>query len=133
MDSKAFGINVAKKLEEIGMSQRELADKVEVTEVAMSRYISGERTPKGPIIAATAKELGTTFEELTRVEMAEKKIREMTSEEIDEILRTGLIIKCESEEVMNALLNEFHEAGVTAYRIEDEKIGEFVVEMPPVK
>ena len=132
MDSKAFGINVAKKLEEIGMSQRELADKVGVTEVSMSRYISGERTPKGPIIAAIAKELGTTFEELTGVEMVEKKIREITSEEIDEILRTGLI-KCESEEVMNDLLNKFREAEVTAYRIEDERIGEFVVEMPPVK
>ena len=132
MDSKAFGINVAKKLEEIGMSQRELADKVGVTEVSMSRYISGERTPKGPIIAAIAKELGTTFEELTGVEMVEKKIREITSEEIEEILRTGLI-KCESEEVMNDLLNKFREAEVTAYRIEDERIGEFVVEMPPVK
>lgn len=62
-----------------------------------------------------------------------EEVRKMTSEEIDEILRTGLIIKCESEEVMNDLLNEFRKAEVEAYRIEDERIGEFVVEMPPVK
>ena len=69
--------------------------------------------------------------EVTGSEMEE--VREMTSEEIDEILRTGLIIKCESEEVMNDLLDEFRKADVEAYRIEDERIGEFVVEMPPVK
>lgn len=69
--------------------------------------------------------------EVTGSEMEE--VREMTGEEINEILKSGLIIKCESEEVMNDLLNEFREAEVTAYRIEDERIGEFVVEMPPVK
>ena len=71
--------------------------------------------------------------EAREVTDSDMEVREMTSEEIDEILRTGLIIKCENEEVMNELLNEFREAEVTAYRIEDERIGEFVVEMPPVE
>ena len=62
-----------------------------------------------------------------------EEVREMTSEEIDEILRTGLIIKCESEEVMNDLLNEFREAGVEAYRTYDDEVGKYVVEMPPVR
>ena len=71
--------------------------------------------------------------EAREVTDSDMEVREITSEEIDEILRTGLIIKCESEEVMNDLLNEFRKAEVAAYRIEDERIGEFVVEMPPVK
>lgn len=71
--------------------------------------------------------------EVTGSEMEEvREMTKMTSEEIDEILKSGLIINCESEEVMNDLLNEFREAEVEAYRIEDERIGEFVVEMPPL-
>lgn len=41
------------------MSQRELADKVGTTEVSMSRYIKGTRTPKGPLISKMARVLGT--------------------------------------------------------------------------
>lgn len=42
-------------LKEHGMTQRELAEKIGCTEVTMSRYLSGQRVPKGPIIAQTAK------------------------------------------------------------------------------
>ena len=54
-----LGNNIARLLEERGMSQRELADKVGTTEVSMSRYIKGTRTPKGPLISKMARVLGT--------------------------------------------------------------------------
>lgn len=54
-----IGNNIAKLLDEKGMSQRELADKAGTTEVSMSRYIKGSRTPKGPLISRIAKVLGT--------------------------------------------------------------------------
>ena len=54
-----LGNNIARLLEERGMSQRELADKAGTTEVSMSRYIKGSRTPKGPLISRIAKVLGT--------------------------------------------------------------------------
>ena len=53
-----------KILEEKGMSQRELADKVGITEVSLSRYISGGRTPKAPVAMCIARALGVDVEEL---------------------------------------------------------------------
>ncbi len=55
-----LGNRISDLLNQQGLSQRELADKVGVTEVSMSRYIKGDRTPKGPIIANIAKVLHTT-------------------------------------------------------------------------
>jgi len=55
-----LGTRISDLLEQQGLSQRELADRIGVTEVSMSRYIKGERTPKGPIIANIAKVLHTT-------------------------------------------------------------------------
>lgn len=63
-NESTFEAKISRFLKENGMSQRELAKKVGVTEVSMSRYISGDRVPKGPIVAKIAKELGTTVEYL---------------------------------------------------------------------
>jgi Lar family restriction alleviation protein len=46
------------------MSQRELADAVGVTEVAMSRYLNDGRMPKGPILYNMAKVLGVSVDDL---------------------------------------------------------------------
>ena len=59
-----LGTRISDLLDQQGLSQRELAEKVGVTEVSMSRYIKGERTPKGPIIANIAKVLHTTSDYL---------------------------------------------------------------------
>lgn len=66
-----FGTRISDLLDQQGLSQRELADKVGVTEVSMSRYIKGERTPKGPIIANIAKVLHTTSDFLLGLETGE--------------------------------------------------------------
>lgn len=59
-----LGGRISELLDKYGISQRELAEKVNVTEVSMSRYIKGERTPKGPIIANIATALHTTADYL---------------------------------------------------------------------
>lgn len=63
-EESTFEEKVLRLLKDSGMSQKELAKKVGVSEVSMSRYISGDRVPKGPIIVKIAKELGTTVEYL---------------------------------------------------------------------
>lgn len=55
-----LGERIKQKLDELGMSQRELAQAVKITEVSMSRYINNDRTPKGPIISQIARVLGVT-------------------------------------------------------------------------
>ena len=59
-----IGTRISDLLTKNGLTQRELAEKVGVTEVSMSRYVKGERTPKGPIIANIAAALHTTTDYL---------------------------------------------------------------------
>ena len=66
-----MGEKIAKLLEEHGMTQRELAEKVGVTEVSMSRYIKGERIPKAPLIAKIAEALHTSANYLVGIEEKE--------------------------------------------------------------
>lgn len=51
-------------LEKNDMTQRELAETVGVSDVSMSRYVNGDRMPKGPVLANIAKALHTTSEDL---------------------------------------------------------------------
>ena len=44
-------------LERRGMTQRELADKIDKTEVSVSRYISGQRVPKATVLLKIAQAL----------------------------------------------------------------------------
>lgn len=59
-----FREKVVALLNKNNITQRELANKVGVTEVSMSRYISGDRTPKGPVILNIANALHTTTDYL---------------------------------------------------------------------
>lgn len=59
-----LGGRIAELLTQLNITQRELAEKVDVTEVSMSRYIKGDRVPKGPVIANIATALHTTTDYL---------------------------------------------------------------------
>ena len=47
------------------MKQRDLADRISVSEVSVSRYCNGTRTPRRPILVKMAMALNTTPEYLT--------------------------------------------------------------------
>ena len=68
MNENTLGGRIAELFEKNGLTQRELAEKVGVTEVSMSRYISNDRTPKGPVIANIATALHTTSDYLLGTE-----------------------------------------------------------------
>lgn len=53
------------------MQQVDLAEMVGVTQVSMSRYFTGQRTPKRPILVKMATALGVTPEYLTGQETRE--------------------------------------------------------------
>ena len=69
--NETLGGKIAEMLEKNGMTQRELAERVGVTEVSMSRYIKGDRIPKGPIIANIAGALHTSTDYLLGQEASE--------------------------------------------------------------
>ena len=68
MTKNILGERISDLLQKYSLSQRELAEKVGVTEVSMSRYISGDRVPKGPIVVNIANALHTTVEDLMGLE-----------------------------------------------------------------
>jgi len=56
--------NLKRIIDEKGVRQRWLAEQVGVTEVSMSRYVSGERIPKAPLAIRMADVLGVDVKEL---------------------------------------------------------------------
>lgn len=64
MTQNIIGERIAGLLMEQDKTQRELAKQVGTTGASISRYIKGDRVPKGPIIANIAKALHTTTDYL---------------------------------------------------------------------
>ena len=56
--------NLKRIIDEKGVRQRWLAEQVGVTEVSMSRYVSGGRIPKAPLAIRMADVLGVDVKEL---------------------------------------------------------------------
>lgn len=63
-----LGKRITDLLNEKGMTQKDFANYVGITEASLSRYISGEREPKGEVIANMATALHTTSDYLLGVE-----------------------------------------------------------------
>ena len=59
-----MGERIKDLLEKKGMTQRELADKTDCTEAAISHYIKGDRTPRASVLTKIAIALDTTSDYL---------------------------------------------------------------------
>lgn len=62
--SKTFGERISELLRKKGMTQKELAIIIGVTEATMSRYVKDSRVPRGEIVANIATALQTTSDYL---------------------------------------------------------------------
>ena len=67
---------VQKWLDENGITQRELADQVGMTEVAMSRFLRGERLPHAPYMANIANVMKCDLWDLVKEDYVESKEKE---------------------------------------------------------
>ena len=85
---------------EKGLTQRELANRVGVTEVSMSRYVNGARVPKGPIVVNIAKALGVSVDYLVGTSSVKRRqtnadrIRNMSDEELAVLITGSLNFDC---------------------------------------
>lgn len=59
-----LGEKLAILLKENNMNQKELAEKVETTEMTISRYVRDERQPKAEVLSKIASALNTTTDDL---------------------------------------------------------------------
>lgn len=60
--SKVLGETIRRLMDGLSLSQKQLAELASVTEVSMSRYISGERDPSIDTLANIATALHTTMD-----------------------------------------------------------------------
>lgn len=99
----SLGNKIAKLLKENDMTQRELATKIDSTEMTVSRYVRNERQPKADVIAKIAAALHTTTDDLLGTEaetngddflkihrLIARNSRNMTVEQKQEIIKTLL-------------------------------------------
>lgn len=69
--SKEFGQRLLSLLQKQGVTQKELAERVNTTEATLSRYVSGDREPKADMLANIATALHTTSDYLLGIERDE--------------------------------------------------------------
>jgi len=60
----SLGQKITELLKEQGITQRELAARIESTEMTVSRYVRDERQPKAETLARIAQVLNTTTDDL---------------------------------------------------------------------
>lgn len=100
---KELGLRIAETLHKCGMTQKELAARIGMTEGVISRYVSGERDPKPETLANIATALRTTSDFLLGIEKEDydhPKIRRM-------IARNAAALTAEEKkELINALFGE---------------------------
>lgn len=68
-----FKNNLKKYLKLRQMTQREFSKKINITESAMSRYVNGNRMPRGDFLLKMAKVLGVKVEQLLDVKTEKKE------------------------------------------------------------
>ena len=61
---QTLGSNIKFWIEVRGISQRELAERIGITEVSISRYVAGQRAPSSLTLCKISKVLGCTMEDL---------------------------------------------------------------------
>lgn len=66
--SKELGKRISEALKRSNTQQKELAERIGITEGVMSRYISGDREPKPDMLANIATTLNTTSDYLLGIE-----------------------------------------------------------------
>ena len=67
MEAAEFGKRIMKLRKQKGMTQSKLAEQINVSNKAISRWETGEGFPEITLLKPLAKALGTTVDELLRV------------------------------------------------------------------
>lgn len=100
---KELGLRISNALKKQCMTQKELAERIGITEAVISRYISGDREPKPDTLANMATALHTTSDFLLGIECEEfdhPRIRRIIAR------NASSMTEQEKRELINALFGE---------------------------
>lgn len=101
--SKELGKRISEALKRSNTRQKELAERIGITETVMSRYISGDREPKPDMLANIATALNTTSDYLLGIEHDEfdyPRVRRIIAR------NASTMTDSEKKELINALFGE---------------------------
>ena len=90
MDKQSFGKYIAENRKQLGMTQMQLAEKLHVTDKAVSKWERGLSYPDVTLLEPLAEELSVSIGELLscRVPAAEEREQPMTEEKRKETVQT---------------------------------------------
>ena len=100
---KELGSRITETLQKRGMTQKELASRIGVTEAVISRYVSGDREPKPEVLANIATALHTTSDFLLGIECEEfdhRRVKRLIAR------NASSMTDQEKKELINALFGE---------------------------
>ena len=122
MNNNTLGERIVELLEKNRMSQRTLADLSGNTEISISRYISGARVPKGPVIVKIAAALHTTTDYLLGMDL------EKAMDEVEDMASSDMFNKCYDNDLKSIGALEIVREAI-GYRIAEpvKYIGEYAV------
>ena len=95
LDKEKFGEFIAKLRKERGMTQRELAEKLFVSDKAVSKWERGQSLPDITMLNPLADALGATSAELLNCEKIENK--KVDASQVDEIVEKAIVLSDEDK------------------------------------
>lgn len=101
--NKEIGNRISNALNKKGISQKQLAERINLSEAVVSRYISGEREPRANVLANIATALNTTSDYLLGIEEDEfnhPRIKRMIARNANKMSKE------EKKELIDALFGE---------------------------
>ena len=101
--SKELGNRISESLKRSNTQQKELAERIGITEAVISRYISGDREPKPDTLANIATALNTTSDYLLGIENDDfdyPRVRRIIAR------NASAMTDSEKKELINALFGE---------------------------
>ena len=113
-------IRLQQELARSKMKQRDLAEKVGVTEVSMSRYFNGSRMPRHSTLVAISKALNTTPDYLTDIEGLNNPDSTFAKTRINIKTYGNRWTYAQQRELVNELLNAIHDR-LTTEEMENDK------------
>ena len=115
-NNNVLGENIKKKMEEKNLTTFELADRLGITSVELSRYITGRRIPKAPLIFHIAKELDCTADELMGIEEPAQAEEEPNGLTVQDVIKW---LKHKAQNVTMAGARKMFQAAAAALEEQD--------------
>ena len=106
LDKAAFGRFLAQLRREKGMTQKELAATLYVSDKAVSKWERGQSVPDISLLVPLAEQLNTTVAELLQGRRVEEE-RRFTREETEELIRKALTFSAEPPERRQARTRKY--------------------------